>query len=73
MNMTNQMENNLIGGEAIAAGGFGCVFRPALKCEGASNRTSGVSKLLTKQYAKSEYDEIAKIFASSIITLKGKK
>ena len=23
-----------VGGEAIAAGGFGCVFKPALKCKG---------------------------------------
>ena len=57
----SKKENNLVGGEAIAAGGFGCVFRPALKCKGATSRTSGVSKLLIERYAKSEYDEIRKI------------
>lgn len=57
----NETENNLVGGEAIAAGGFGCVFRPALKCQGASNRTLGVSKLLIKRYADSEYNEIRQI------------
>ena len=54
-------EDNLVGGEAIAAGGFGCVFRPALKCQGISGRSSGVSKLLIKKYAESEYDEIQRI------------
>jgi serine/threonine protein kinase len=54
-------ENNLFGGEAIAAGGFGCVFRPALKCEGVTTRTSGVSKLMLKRYAEEEYNEIQRI------------
>ena len=26
------------GGKVIASGGYGCVFDPALKCEGASKR-----------------------------------
>ena len=26
------LSNNLIGGEVIGYGGFGCVFRPAIKC-----------------------------------------
>jgi len=44
------------GGKAIAAGGFGCVFKPALKCQGKA-RGSGVSKLLLKKYAEDEMNE----------------
>jgi len=46
------------GGKAIASGGFGCVFRPALKCNGKTDRTSGVSKLMTKKNAEDEYKEL---------------
>lgn len=49
------------GSGAIAAGGYGCVFRPALKCKGASRRTSGISKLMLSKYAKDEFNEIEKI------------
>jgi len=61
LDMILDTTNNLIGGEAIAAGGFGCVFRPALKCSGISGRSSGVSKLSIKKYTNEEYDEISKI------------
>ena len=46
------------GGEAIAAGGFGCVFLPPLKCKG-EDRPVGkvVSKLLTKFNAADEFGE----------------
>ena len=30
--------NNIKGGEAIASGGFGCVFSPSLKCKGTKKR-----------------------------------
>ena len=29
----------------IGAGGFGCVFKPALKCKNSKKRTNGISKL----------------------------
>ena len=46
------------GGEAIAAGGFGCVFLPPLKCKGEDRPTGKVvSKLLTKSNATSEFRE----------------
>ena len=55
-------QNNLnIAGEAIAAGGYGCVFFPAIKCRGASARTGGVSKLMFKSDAELEYKEIGKV------------
>jgi len=48
------------GGKAIASGGFGCVLRPAVKCEGErSRREDSISKLLTTEAAKSEMKEIS--------------
>jgi hypothetical protein len=50
---------NRKGGKVIASGGFGCVFSPALKCQGEKNRGKNrISKLLTKKHALSEYNEI---------------
>ena len=52
-------KKNRKGGKVIASGGFGCVFSPALRCQG--NQTRGknrISKLLTKKHALSEYNEI---------------
>jgi serine/threonine protein kinase len=47
------------GGKVIASGGFGCVFSPALKCQGKKTRGKNrISKLLTKKHALSEYNEI---------------
>lgn len=46
------------GAAAIAAGGFGCVFKPSLLCEGETTRPVGkVSKLMLKQKAEEELDE----------------
>ena len=44
------------GGKAIAAGGYGCVFNPALKCKN-KERIKGVSKLLKKIEAQKEFNE----------------
>jgi serine/threonine protein kinase len=50
------------GGKVIASGGFGCVFSPALKCEGTTKRETGkISKLMTATRAKDEYAEILSI------------
>jgi len=50
------------GGKVIASGGYGCVFSPALKCEGATKREIGkISKLMTSTRAKDEYAEILSI------------
>jgi len=48
-------------GQAIASGGFGCVFNPAIKCKGSLMRTDGVSKLMFNRDAIAEYKEISKI------------
>jgi len=50
------------GGKVIASGGYGCVFNPALKCEGAKKReTDKISKLMTEKHATQEYEEIISI------------
>jgi serine/threonine protein kinase len=52
------------GGAVIESGGFGCVFRPALKCRrpGANREAQGVTKLMKKKYAKSELQEATKFY-----------
>ena len=50
------------GGNVIASGGYGCVFSPALKCDGTSKREKGkITKLMTERHAKEEYAEILSI------------
>ena len=50
------------GGEAFASGGFGCVFRPALKCKMANEREPNkISKLMTSENALDEYNEIVEL------------
>ena len=50
------------GGEAIAAGGFGCVFRPPLKCSSKKSthnsslkKNNMVSKLMIQKYGEEEF------------------
>ena len=50
------------GGKVIASGGYGCVFRPMLKCTGTLKRTPNtISKLMTKNHAIDEYNEILRL------------
>ena len=49
------------GGNIIASGGFGCIFKPALKCETSETReTNKISKLMTIKHANDEYNQIQK-------------
>ncbi len=53
-------------GAAIAAGGFGCVFRPPIAPKSASHRAKinaqpYISKLMQRRYAKEEMDEVNRI------------
>ena len=60
--MTHTENKDKKGGSVLASGGFGCVFSPALKCEGTEKREANkVSKLMTRKHAIDEYDEIATI------------
>ena len=43
------MSKILKGGKVIASGGFGCIFKPALKCKGKDERAKdGITKLMKK-------------------------
>ena len=60
---TQNTKNNK-GGKVLASGGFGCVFSPALKCEGETKREANkISKLMTEKHATEEFDEINSIKA----------
>lgn len=49
------------GGKVIASGGFGCIFKPALKCENSETREPNkISKLMTIKHATDEYKQIQK-------------
>ena len=52
------LQRGKLGGKAIASGGFGCVFKPALKCDDEQERSKGISKLLIERYAREEMAEI---------------
>ena len=47
------------GGDILASGGFGCVFKPALKCKNSIREVGDtVSKLMTTKHANDEYNQI---------------
>lgn len=59
---TNNVNKINTGGKVLASGGFGCVFDPALKCQGKQTREKGkISKLMTNRHAIEEYNEIKDI------------
>lgn len=49
-----------IGGKVIDSGGYGCIFKPALKCEGEQREPLKISKLMTLRHSRKEYDIIRK-------------
>ena len=58
---TQRHKKTIKGGKVLASGGFGCIFRPALKCQKEeTGSANGVSKLMKKKYAVKEYNEIVK-------------
>lgn len=55
-----------IAGRPIAAGGFGCVFKPPIKCKKVNlrekqNKKDYVSKLMKKRYAREEMGENTRV------------
>jgi serine/threonine protein kinase len=54
----NKTTKNKKGGKAIGSGGYGCVFRPALKCKDSHRENGKVSKLMKEKHAIHEYKEI---------------
>jgi hypothetical protein len=55
-------KENIKGGKVIGSGGFGCVFKPELKCKNKptreTNKDGRVTKLMKKKYAKTEFKGI---------------
>jgi hypothetical protein len=61
-NINNNNNNNTSGGKIIGTGGFGCVFKPALLCEGSTKREPNkISKLMTIKRGEEEYNELLNI------------
>ena len=60
-NKTVKRSRNRLGGVAVASGGFGCIFNPALKCKNEKTISSGVSKMSIEQHGKQEMLEIERI------------
>ena len=53
--------SNKEAGKVIAAGGYGCVFKPALKCKNEATRGTGISKMMMEYEAFEEYNEIQNV------------
>lgn len=65
-NENSNHENNMEGGEVISSGGYGCIFRPSLKCNSyiktkSENNNNYISKLLFNKHAEEEISEIQRI------------
>lgn len=61
--------SDIDGGKAIASGGFGCVFKPALKCKNEINvKKNYISKLMFNKYANEEL-KIIKDVNTSVKTI----
>jgi serine/threonine protein kinase len=52
------MTRKYTGGEVIASGGFGCIFKPGLKCADDTQPQTQISKLMTVKHATEEYNLI---------------
>lgn len=62
---TNNKNNNFTrskkGGEVIGAGGYGCIFSPALRCADSNERKGDITKLLEKNDANDEWNELKNV------------
>ena len=55
------MTNKINGGKVIGSGGFGCIFKPALKCKNKEERLeNGITKLMKMKHTKKEFESITK-------------
>lgn len=55
------MMENQEGGKVVASGGFGCIFKPSLKCENVNYKNNNkISKLMINRYAEDEFNQIQK-------------
>jgi hypothetical protein len=63
----NRNQSGGVNPEFVASGSYGCVYRPPLSCQTRSGicqpedpdpRCKGISKLMTRENAKNEFDEV---------------
>jgi serine/threonine protein kinase len=57
---THRLKGGLKGGKVLDSGGFGCVFKPALKCKNKSRPLGKISKLMASGDTDDEFYEISK-------------
>ncbi len=56
MKFRKTLKHRKKGGELVGKGAYGCVFRPAIRCEGNRTRsTNEISKFMSRNAAKSEF------------------
>ena len=60
-NTNHKVIGDCKGGAPFIKGGYGCIFRPALKCVGMKSTPDYVSKLIETKYAKREYEYVMQI------------
>lgn len=59
--LNKSTQNALMGGKVLDSGGFGCVFKPALKCKNHNQRAiDSISKLMPSSDTDEEFYEISK-------------
>jgi hypothetical protein len=62
MNKTKKNGKGKTGGKVIDSGGFGCVFKPSLRCKTKKKHMNGISKMSLSKYSKQEIYEINRIY-----------
>jgi len=64
INTTNETNTNktrkIKGGKVIGSGGFGCIFKPALKCKSKKRSNKDITKLMKNKHANIEFKNIKK-------------
>ena len=64
INTTNETKTNktrkIKGGKVIGSGGFGCIFKPALKCTSKKRSHKDITKLMKNKHANIEFKNIKK-------------
>ena len=58
--LKGKLTSKLTGGKVLDSGGFGCVFKPALKCKNKSRPQGKISKLMASGDTDDEFYEISK-------------
>ena len=63
--MVNKTKKVRKGGKVLSSGGFGCIFKPALKCKQKNRMDNYVSKLMKKKMQKLSLMMLKNIYLNS--------